>query len=323
MKTEDKYGKNCIFIYIDTIKHEDSLLVDLLESPEWASVQLSICDNNYKSLDPNYMTDEEIQAEVEEHRRLGTLDEFYMERRNIPVSTEDAVFKQSYFKYFEDHGDKLVIGKGEDKEEIRASRLLHVTIVDPAKTVKINSAETSIQTIAVDRKSRKILNRYITSAKMFPDEIYEEMFKQVIMFKSFILGYEVTGLNEFIIQPIESECRVRGIYPLLMALTAKKGIGEKGKAERVRTLAPLYKLGYVYHNKTNCGPLEAQLLGFPRSKLWDVMDGFAYITHIMDKMSVYFDPTDESDDVEEIDEYDDLEDEDERALSAFEMGAIV
>lgn len=313
MKTEDRYSKGCIFIYIDTIKHEDSLLVDLLESPEWASIQLSICDDNYKSYDPNYMTDEEIKAEVEEHRRLGTLDSFYMERRNIPISKEDAVFKQEYFKYFEDCGDHFI---AYDKK-IFTRNLLHITIVDPAKTVKLQSADSAIVTFAVDRTSKKIFWRDIVSKKFYPDQLYDEMFRQVGLYSSFILGYEVTGLNQFIIQPVENECRVRGLHPLLLELPAK------GKKEdRVATLAPNYRLGYMYHNKNNCMKLEGQLLGFPRSKLWDIMDAGAYITYIMDKHAVYFDPVDGdnlSDTAE--DEYAELDND--PMMSESEMGFIV
>lgn len=310
MKTESRYDRKCKFIYIDTIKHEDSLLVDLLNSPQWASVQLSICDDNYNSYDENYMTTAEIKEEVEEHRRLGTLDLFYMERRNIPVAKEDAVFKQEYFKYFEDLGDVLKVkakGLGGEVEEIRTSNLLHITIVDPAKTVKVQNAETCVMTVAVDRSSRKIFDREIVSKRMYPDEIYDEMFRQVRQFNSFILAYETTGLSEFITQPIESECRVRNMHPLLMELTAKRGIAEKGKIERIATLAPLYRLGYVYHNPNNCGVLEGQLLGFPRSKLWDVMDAKAYITFIMDKHAVYFDPTDDVEETPEEEDYTSLD----------------
>ena len=290
MKTEDRYSAGCIFIYIDTIKHEDSLLVDLIESPEWASVQLSICDDNYKSYDTNYMTDAEIMLEVEEHRRLGTLDAFYMERMNVPIAKEDAVFKQEYFKYFEDNGDHLQpidrFGRPVG-DPIRTYNMLHITIVDPAKTVKLQSADSAIVTLAVDRTSKKIFVRDAVSGKFYPDELYEQMFLQVRQYSSFILGYEVTGINQFIIQPVENECRVRGIHPLLMELPAK------GKKEdRVASLAPNYRLGYMYHNKANCAKLEGQLLGFPRSKLWDVMDATAYITFIMEKHAVYFDPID-------------------------------
>ena len=309
MKTEDRYGDGCIFIYIDTIKHEDSLLVDLLESKEWASVQLSICDDDYNTLDENYMTTEEIKAEVAEHRRLGTLDEFYMERMNMPISLEDRVFKPEYFNYFKDHHKHIEVitpakdKKEEDKlEKIETFKLLHVTIVDPAKTVKVQSADTAIVTLAVDRMTRRIFTRDLFSDKLYPDEIYNEMFRQVQYYNSFILGYEVTGLNEFIKQPVENECRVRGIHPHLVELKAK---GKKDA--RVATLAPLYRLGYMWHNEANCAKLEGQLLGFPRSKLWDLMDAMAYITYIMDKMAILFDPTDDIDEYPPEEDYADLD----------------
>ena len=317
MKTEDKYGDGCVFIYIDTIKHEDAILVDLMESPEWASIQLSICDENYKSYDTNYMTDAEILTEVEEHRRKGNLDVFYMERMNIPVAKEDAVFKSEYFKYFEDLGDELeVMGVDGKPEKVRANDLLHVTICDPAKTVKVQSAETAILTIAVHRRSKRIFFRDITHKRLYPDEIYDEMFRQVRLFRSFILGYEVTGLNEFVSQPVLNECRVRSLFPILVDLKAK---GKK--EERVASMAPYYRLGYMYHNKANCGPLEQQLLSFPRSKLWDVMDAACYIIKIMDEHAIYFDPEGLSDTPSE-DEYDELEIDNEKALP-IGTGAIV
>lgn len=298
LKTEDKYGEPTVFIYIDTIKHEDSLLQDLIDASEWTSVRLSICTENYESLDPNYMTTEEIKQEVEEHREKGLMDLFYMERMNLPISIEDAVFKEEYFRYFEDYGDELVIktfttdGKLVE-EKISASRLLHVTMCDPAKTVQLHSAESAILTLACDRESHKIFIREVFNEKVRPDSLYDEMFRQVLKYKSMILGVEVTSLHQFISQPIENEMRVRGIYPQYVELNA---VGKK--EGRVATLAPLYKLGYMYHNKVNCGPIETQLRSFPRSKLWDVMDCEAYITKVMDELAYYFDPPDIGEDPE-------------------------
>lgn len=314
MKTEDRYGDGCVFIYIDTIKHEDSLLVDLLASDDWSGVQLSICDDKYNSLDPNYMTTEEIKAEVAEHRKMGTLDEFYMERMNMPVSLEDRVFKPEYFKQFKDTGDKIIItDKDGAVEEIPTYRLLHVTITDPAKTVKVQSAETAIITVAVDRETRRIFVRDIVSRKLYPDEIYAEMFRQVVLYRSYILGYEVTGLNEFIIQPVKNECRTRNLHPQLIELKAKDK-----KENRVATLAPLYRLGYMYHNEACSLGLEGQLLGFPRSKLWDIMDALAYITFIMDKMAILFDPADETEEEPDEEDYDELKSD--GMMSEQEMG---
>ena len=298
LKTEDKYGDPTTFIYIDTIKHEDSMLELLIESGEWKTIRLSICDENYNTLDKNYMTTEEIKIEVEEHRDKGLMDLFYMERMNIPISIADAVFKQEYFKYYVDNGSELVIKtqleSGAYREEIiPASRLLHVTICDPAKTTQLHSAESAVVTIGVDRESHKIFIRRVFNEKVRPDALYEEMFGQVLQFNSRILGVEVTSLHQFISQPIENEMRVRGIYPNYIELNA---VGKK--PERVATLAPLYKLGYIYHNADQCAPLEAQLRWFPKSKYWDVMDATAYITKIMDELAYYFDPEDLGEDTE-------------------------
>ena len=296
MKTEDRYSKGCIFIYIDTIKHEDSLLVDLIESPEWATIQLAICDDNYKSFDPNYMTDEEIRREVEEHRRLGTLDAFYMERMNVPIAKEDAVFKAEYFRYYQDLFSTLKVGD----DEIKMGQLTHITLVDPARTVKLQSADSAIVTVAVDRTSRRIFVRHVFSGKVYPDELYNEMFRQVKLYGSFILGIDTVGLSNFVMQPVENECRIRGVHPMILELPAKRS-----KEERVATLAPHYKQGYIYHNEVGCGKLEGQLLGFPRSKLWDVMDCLAYVTYVMDKFAIFFDPMDGLDEVPS-EEYDEL-----------------
>jgi hypothetical protein len=298
MKTGDMYGDKPTIIYIDTIKHEDSLLQHLLDAPEWASLRLSICDEAYNSYDSNYMTTEEIRAEVEEHRQKGLMDLFYRERMNLPISVEDAVFKEEYFRYFEDNGDELLIyrtdEKGETvKETISSNRLTHVTLCDPAKTVKLHSAESAVITVACDRESHKIFIRAIESSRVRPDALYDMMFGQVLKYKSMILGVEVSSLHQFISQPIENEMRVRGIHPTYIEINA---VGKKDK--RIATLAPYYKLGYMYHNKFNCAPLEIQLRSFPRSKLWDVMDCLSNIMKVMDELSIYFDPPDLGEDDE-------------------------
>jgi len=304
LKTEDRYRKPAEFIYIDTVKHEDSLLQLLLESNDWAGERLSICDKNFNSLDPNYMTTEEIKEEVEEHRRKGIISTFYMERMNLPTMGEDAVFNANYFKYFRDEGNQLRVYEKDKEVLINTAGLMTVVIVDPAKTVELHSAESAVVVISVDRESHRIFVREIISQKVRPDGLYENMFDAVIRHNARILAVEVTSLHQFISQPIENEMRVRGIFPFYVEL---KAIGKK--EERIANLAPNYRLGYMYHNKDNCGALEAQLLAFPRSKLWDVMDATAYITKLMDELAYYFDPPDLDDSDPEA-EFNELENED-------------
>lgn len=316
MKTTSRVSKNWQIVYIDTLKHEDSLLEELLNAPSWESIRLEACDDELNPAAPNFMTKEDILAEYNYHKDHGVLDVFYREFRNLPISTEDAVFKPEYFKYYDEAARDLKVYEKDKTELIPVKSLLNVTICDPAKTVKLQSAESAVLTFGVSRKDHKIFVREVFTDKVYPDELYDQMFQQVQTFKSMILAVEVTSLHAFISQPIENEMRVRSIFPIYLEL---KAVGKK--EERIATLAPLYKLGYIYHNRTCCQKLESQLIGFPRSKYWDCMDAEAYITKVMDEYAYYFDPEGMDDEDEEL-EYEELLDDDDDPLEIMDIGGI-
>jgi hypothetical protein len=136
--------------------------------------------------------------------------------------------------------------------------------------------------------------RDIVADKFYPDELYDEMFSMVRRFKAQILAVEVTSLNEFITQPIKNEMRVRGVFPRFVELSARDK-----KENRVKALAPFYRLGYIYHNEVVCDKLESQLQMFPKSKRWDVMDAAAYIVELLELEGDYFDPLDSFDEDED------------------------
>jgi len=73
----------------------------------------------------------------------------------------------------------------------------------------------------------------------------------------------------------------------LVELHARGGVGESGKVARVRSLIPFYRQGAIWHNSANSGGLEAQLLSFPRSKRWDIMDAAAYFIELFEKGQKY------------------------------------
>jgi len=288
-KCISRYDKNHNFVYIDTLKHEDAQLQDLLDNDSWKGLCLSVCDDEYNSLAPSYMTTEEIKIEVEEHKKNGTLDIFYREMRNIPVASETANFKSENFRYFTEGIKQLTCypepEDGTKTEVVEIENLINVVIVDPAKAVQIQNADTAIVGIGVDRASKKIFIRDIVSGKFYPDQIYKEAFQMVFRLKAFILAVEVTSLHQFISQPLENEMRVQNVFAQYVELQA-----QASKQERIAWLAPYYRNNYIYHAKGKCDKLESQLVGFPRSKLWDVMDATAYIVKLMDDLSIYFDP---------------------------------
>lgn len=331
MKCVDRYDKNYRYIYIDTLKHEDSLLQELLDSEDWATVRLEACDDNLKSLAPDYMSDEEVKREHQIHKDRGELDVFYREYRNIPISLEDASFKPEYFRYYDEGHNYLQPWVVDDhsavKDSLKENTTFHerfnkrnnphyikgltkskrvntkhlsgIVIVDPAKTVKTQSADSAIVGVGIDRSSRKIFIRDIISGKMYPDEIIQEALGTVTRLRARILAWEITGLEEWAVQPVETEIRKLRTPVNFMPMQAKGH-----KEDRVKGLVPYYRQGYIYHNPNCCTKLESQLLMFPNSKLWDVMDALGYLPKILDDNFIYFDP---EDDVEEAEDYSLLE----------------
>lgn len=301
------FAKTWKIVYIDTLKHEAAVLQKLLDSSEWASVRLEACDDDFKSTAPGFISDEDIMKEWEQHVTAGQTDVFFRELRNLPISTKDAAFRTEYFHYY-----NLPYGKPRQELDIETldvdvqqnNNIETVVILDPAKTVKIHSAESAIVGIGIDLASAKVYIRDIISEKMYPDEIYDAMFGMAQMLGAKVLGIEETSLNEFIKQPIKNEMFKRGTFYELVWLKARGGMK---KEHRVKELVPYYRGGYIYHNASCVGikKLEQQLLMFPRSALWDLMDAEAYLIEMLELGERYFSPADDLKDDEA--EYKDIQ----------------
>jgi hypothetical protein len=293
-------AKNWKIVYIDTLKHEDAVIQRLLDSPEWKSVRLEACDEDFKSTAPDFMSNEDIMKEWELHVSAGQTDVFFRELRNLPISTKDAAFRTEYFHYYNlppDRGAKEGDIKLLDVDVQQNQNIETVVILDPAKTVKIHSAESAIIGIGIDLASAKVFIRDVVSEKMYPDEIYDAMFGMAQTLGAKVLGIEETSLNEFIKQPIKNEMFRRGSFFELVWLKARGGMK---KELRVKELVPYYRGGYIYHNASCAGikKLEQQLLMFPRSALWDLMDAEAYLIEMLELGERYFSPKEDINDME-------------------------
>lgn len=304
IKAVPRLHSNWKIVYIDTLKHEDAVLQKLLNSPEWKSVRLEACDDNFKSTAPLFMSDSDIEREWQQHVDAGQTDVFFRELRNLPISTKDSAFRQEYFKYYNLPPER--VGSSEDlkKLDVEVQQDQHietVVILDPAKTVKVHSAESAIVTVGIDLTSAKLLIRDAISEKLYPDEIYDTLFDTAQRFGAKVIGIEETSLNEFIKQPIKNEMFRRGQFFELVWLKARGGDqGDKGKVKRIRELVPYYRGGYIYHNASciTIRKLEQQLLMYPRSALWDLMDALAYIIEMLELGERYFSPKEDPNDIE-------------------------
>lgn len=285
-------------LVIGTILHEDALLENLLEDDDWYSIRLELCNDDYKSNWPDFMNDQAVKALADTYREKGMLDVFYREFRNIPISKEDAIFKQEYFRYYDETDAEF--------QKI-AKRLEHIILVDPAKTVKLHSADSAVVGIGVDVKTSSIYVRDVVAGKMYPDQLYANALGMAARLRARAIGLEVTSLNEFITFPFKNEMiRTGQVYPLVELHARAK------KEERIAAMVPFYRNGFVFHNTKNNHQLEEQLLTFPRCKRFDIIDALAYFVEMLDVGQRFF-GQDYDDDVEE--EYAELEDD-------YEMGAL-
>jgi predicted phage terminase large subunit-like protein len=300
IKAVPRMHKNWKIVYIDTLKHEDSVLQKLMDSPEWKSVRLEACDDDFNPTAPEFMSKADVEAEWQQHVDAGQTDVFFRELRNLPISTKDSSFRQEYFHYYNLPPDRPV-KEGDlkiyDASLQQSNQIETVVLLDPAKTVKIHSAESAIIGIGIDLASAKVYVRDAISEKMYPDEIYDALFGMGQMLGAKVLGIEETSLNEFIKQPIKNEMFRRGSFFELVWLKARGGMK---KEHRVKELVPYYRGGYIYHN-ASCAyikKLEQQLLMFPRSALWDMMDCLAYLIEMLELGERYFSPTENPEDLE-------------------------
>jgi hypothetical protein len=287
IKAVPRLHKNWRILYIDTIKHEDSLLVKLLEEKTWESLCLSICDDDYKTLAPDFMEQAELDEEVDTHRRLHIMDIFAREYQSKVVSSEDAAFKEEFFEYY----------KEDDKEfqnKLKDGQIISVVIGDPAKTAKMHNAESGVVCWGIDIESNLLYFRGGYGDHVTPDGFFKMLTDYVKLFKASVVGVEDTGLDDWIRHPFKSYMLSNGFGNInICFLSAKQGKGEfagihGGKLKRIASLIPYYQAHRIKHNFSGSAQFESQLISFPRSKRMDVMDAAAYIVKMMNDEQIYF-----------------------------------
>lgn len=279
-------------VFIGTLLHENSLLADLLADPTWEHVEIDLCNDELESNWPDFMSTTQVKELYESYKIQGLLDVFYREYRGIPIAKESATFKQEYFKYYSESNEEFTKAK---------SRLESIVIIDPAKSTNVASDDSAIVGIGVNVELPRIYVRDIDAGRMHPDEIYQRAFDMADRIGARSIGYEVTSLNEFITYPITTYMLKRGKFYNLVELKAR------GKKEdRIAMLAPLYRLGYIYHNSNVCAILESQLLSFPKSKRDDVSDATAYLVEMLELGERYFAPDNTVGDLPDKDEDDEF-----------------
>jgi len=304
MNSVDRGSNDWEIIVLGTVLHQDSLLNNLLNSPNWESVSLTIADEDFRSNAPNFMNDEQVKDLYKRYKADGEIDVFYREYMNNPnVTGEDAAFRPKDFKaYTREKDDELSFSP--DVENI--------VVVDPSRTTNPGSNPTGIVGWGANMNTQRIYVRRCMSERLKPEDMYVQIARVIREINANALAIEVTGLHEFIMHPMRTFLMKQGISIPIIELQAREGRNEKGKTARVRGLVDFYRQGLIEHLEGECDELENQLLSFPNAKEWSLMDPFGYLPEILEKGERYLSPTpglnefnESRKDVEE--EYEDLD----------------
>lgn len=278
LKCVSRYSKTHRFIYTDTVKHQDSLLLELKALPDWYSDSVAICDENLVSLCPEFMSTEEVKREYAEHKELGLTHVFAQEYMGKIIASDDAPFRQDMFQYYFESSREF--------KDIQ-DRLVNVLLFDPARTVNPKAADSGFAIWGIDVRSGRLYFRFGMGEKLSPGEQHQMVSKLCRQFNVSVLGVELAGLEDHILHPLQTQLQQDGVFVTFVKLNPKRmqntdAVGVEGaKASRVNSMLSYYHQRRVFHNKEACDKYEQQLLSLPYAAKWDVMDAAAYISQIL------------------------------------------
>jgi len=261
-------------IMVGSLLHENSLIALLAEDPNWLTLKLELCDEDYNSNWPEYMSTAKVKQLVQLYKSQERLNIFLREYRGILVLGKEAKFQEAFFRYYEECD--LDLNENQNVESF--------ILVDPAKTTRsLDTSDSAIDGVGFNYMTNSFYFRDSVVGKLRPDQLIDESFAMAERLGARVIGVEVTGLEDYIFYPFQSEALRRGRNIEIVELKAKGH-----KLDRIAALIPYYRQGRVSHNKHICGRLEEQLLSYPYSRKTDVMDAFAYIIPLLETGRRYF-----------------------------------
>ena len=189
-------------------------------------------------------------------RETKPADEFSSQFLNEPISTENQVFKQEMFKYWNERPEKLFIGM----------------TCDLAISQVAGADWTALSVMGMDDKRRLYVLDYLRG-HWGPHDTVKNIFDMQEKWKPIVCGIEVNGFQRTYKLAVEEEMRRRNKY---FSMAEIKNGPDKSKEWRIKKLEPFYRNGMVYHAAWMKGKdMEMELLTFPKGRHDDLIDSLA------------------------------------------------
>ena len=263
-------GKDCKIVFIGTVLSEDSLLSDLLKDPLWESVRLEAFDDANVPTYPEFMSQSDVLALIEEYSSKGMLDELYQEYRNIPMSRQNRVFQR--FHYYEE-GDAMHQAVWRD---VYKRKNPSCVIVDPAREINSNNDFSAIAGLVFDLDMGSIFVEDTENDRVLPEILIDRAFDMADRMRTPVVYIEETGLHKWLFTVVKTlmvkRKRIYDVRPL-------KAVG--AKEDRIKMLGPLSNSGMVHYRKDRTETLIGQLKAFPKGAFDDLADCVAYSVAVL------------------------------------------
>lgn len=182
---------------------------------------------------------------------------FSCQYQNSPVDVETAIFKKSYFQYYEKLPDILYI----------------TTTVDPNLSEKLKANFGVILTLGQDlRGNLYVLD--IIRQKMNPYTLINRMLYTKLKWKPVVIGVEENALQKTLKYFFDEVLSNRGVD---LPIAPIKIDNQKSKEMRIAALQPLFENKRIFFpkNHLHTKDLEEELIKFPLARTDDIVDALS------------------------------------------------
>lgn len=274
---------NTMIIFILTRWHEDDLAGRVLKdaeeakkrgepSDEWEIIEYKAIatedDARRKEGEALWPAKFSLDKLLTTKSTIGTY-EFSSLYQQTPVDEENRKFKQAWFMY-------------RSYEEVSQRPTYNVMTIDPRGKKDIQFGNDFIGITINFVESDGTWNIICYRQKLSGTQLIDLIFTNWTKYNLRKIGIEDNQFTQALMISIESESRLRGVYPYIELLSH----GGTQKELRIEALVPRYERKSIYHltigGVNQCEDVEEELKLFPKSTNDDAGDSLAYQPQVAD-----------------------------------------
>jgi predicted phage terminase large subunit-like protein len=224
-------GKGGRIWIIGTILHPDSLLNELLDpelNPLWVKRRWQALQEDGTPIWPEVWPLERLEAKKQE---IGSVF-FAAEYQNEPVDEETALFKEEWFRYWDD-------------AELAGVAVAHYGACDPSLGKTDRSDFSAIIDVAVRPEGGPIYVDEADIRRRKPQDIVTDCLEHGRRHEYIAFGFEAVGFQAVLQSNLEEASQEQGVYLPIIEIQH-----DVPKDLRIRRLSPLVEHGVIRFRKT-------------------------------------------------------------------------